>query len=132
MNAAIARTETESRSGTYLRAAAFSLPALIIWTFSCVFLFPKLQQLWAEAGFQASPALAAADAARFVFSHGLLLSAGVLLTLILLEWRSSIWPRYRRAFVGVAAFLVNTSVLLFMTGMLVSALLAAPALLRMQ
>jgi hypothetical protein len=50
----------------------------------------------------------------------------------LLEWHSDRWPRYRRASVGVAAFLANAAVLVFITAMFMTALMAAPALLRIK
>jgi hypothetical protein len=39
--------------------------------------------------------------------------------------------RYRKAIVGAAAFLTNTAILIFITMMLMTALMAAPGLLRM-
>jgi len=47
-----------------------------------------------------------------------------------LEWCSSQWPRYRRATIGIGAFLLNATVLISITTMVISALIAAPALLH--
>jgi hypothetical protein len=55
---------------------------------------------------------------------------GVVLVLAGLEWRSTAWPRYRRATIGVGTFLLNSVVLIAIFLMVVSALIAAPALMR--
>jgi hypothetical protein len=62
--------------------------------------------------------------------HGLLLSVGIIGILILLEWRSREWPRYRRAVIGSGAFLVNFVVLFSMFMMFFATLVAAPGLIH--
>ncbi len=52
------------------------------------------------------------------------------LTVIVLEWRSTKWPRYRRATIGAMAFVLNTIVLLSFFMMFLTALVAAPALFQ--
>ena len=115
---------------TYLKAAVFSAPALFIWAFAAVFLFPKLEMIWRDAGFAASGVQRALQLSRLLVSHGFLVFLGVILVFTLIEWRSNQWPRYRRASLVVVVFLLNTTVLLLITTMFVTALLAAPALLH--
>lgn len=103
-------------------------PALLTLAFSGVFLLPKLKTIWRDAGYDSPGALRMLQLAGFLGDHAAALSAALLVLLVLLEWRARRWPRYRRAAVGTAAFLVNTGVLLFMTVMFATALLAAPAL----
>ena len=67
---------------------------------------------------------------QFVIAHNLLIGAGFLLLVALLEWRSLKWPQYRRAAIGVGVFLVNTTVLVLITLMVLFALLAAPHLMH--
>jgi hypothetical protein len=137
MNASPSDTYIEPRWRTYLRGAAFSIPALFILAFSSVFLLPKLETLWRDAAFGASSemapsAIAAVRLAYFVTQHLVVIAVIVITVLVLLEWRSRRWPRYRRATIGIAAFLANTAILIFITAMFMTALMTAPALLRMK
>ncbi len=76
--------------------------------------------------------ITAVQVAYFVTQHFLLIGVAVIAGLMLLEWRSSRWPRYRRASISVAAFLANTLILVFVPLMFMTALMAAPALLRIR
>jgi hypothetical protein len=76
--------------------------------------------------------ITAVQVAYFITQHFFLIGAAVIAGIVLLEWRSSRWPRYRRSSVGVAAFFTNTVILVFITVMFMTALMAAPALLRMK
>lgn len=124
----------EPRWATYLRATAFLIPAVFLWTFSAVFVVPKLQQICAVAGLPDDDGLywnltqISIGAALFFREHGILIVGAIILMLVLLEWRFSKWPRYRRAAVGVGAFLLNSVVLFSFFMMFVAALVAGPAL----
>jgi hypothetical protein len=118
----------EPRWATYLKATGFLLPALCLWLLSIVFLLPKLQQICADAG--GGPLPLVIQIMVGVTRHGVLIGGGILLLLVLLEWRSPQWPRYRRAAVGLGAFLLNAVVLICIFMMVVTALLVAPALLH--
>lgn len=115
---------------SYLKAAVFSAPALFIWAFAAVFLFPKLEMIWKDAGLAASGLQTALRLSRLVVSHGFIIALSVIVIFALFEWRFNEWPRYRRVSLGVAVFVLNTVVLLLITGMVITALLAAPALLH--
>lgn len=117
----------EPRWATYLKAAAFLTPAIFLWIFSGFFIMPKLQQICRDAGVAQ---LAFKDGVLFLMQHNVAIVAAIVLPLILLEWRSAKWPRYRRATVGVGVFLLNAAVLVGITLMVIAALLAAPALLH--
>src|SRR5437667_3385967 len=123
---------TEARWLTYLKGGIFILPALLFWTFAHIFIFPKLQQIWRDAGFEAPTIQSIVRASNSFSEHGPLICAAVILVLILLEWRNRTWPRYRRVSVGTVAFLLNSAVLFVLTTMLASALLAAPALMQLK
>ncbi len=113
---------------TYLKAAASLVPAVFLWAISVVFVMPKLKQICGEAGGLALPAII-----RIMIGlteHGIIIAGTIILLLVLLEWRSRKWPRYRRAAVGVGAFLLNSVVLISMFMTLVTAILVAPALLH--
>jgi hypothetical protein len=123
----------EPRWATYLKAAAFLLPAAFLWTLAAVFVLPKLQQICADAGLPAPTSfwnltLSNFSAMLFFREHAVLISAAILLVLVLLEWRSSQWPRYRRAVVGIGAFVFNSVVLISIFLMILAAMVAIPAL----
>jgi hypothetical protein len=133
MNAARLHPGLESRCKTYVRAAAFLAPPILIWSLSGVFVFPKLKQIWRDAGFFDSTMMGFMHASDFFMQHGILLAAAFIALLLVVEWRSGgWWPRYRRASVGTLVFLLNTAVLVLIWAMFCSALIAAPALARMK
>jgi hypothetical protein len=121
-------THIEPRWATYLKASAFLLPAVLLWALSVVFIVPKLKQICAHAGGVPLPSFV--NGMLAVSQHGTWIVLGAVLVLAGLEWRSTAWPRYRRATVGVGTFLLNAVVLIAIFLMVVSALLAAPALMR--
>jgi len=125
MNTPCTNSYLEPRWATYVKATTFLAPSLILWTFSCVFLMPKLKQICGNAGFALPTVL---QATLFATSHSSVILAGLVLFFIFLEWRSSAWPKYRRATLGTGVFLINALVLLLITMMVFSALIAAPAM----
>ncbi len=115
MNPPASSTDIEPRWRTYLRGAAFSIPALFILAFSSVFLLPKLETLWRDAAFGATSemapsAMAAVHLAYFVTQHLVVIAVTVIAVVVLL----------------------NTAILIFITAMFMTALMTAPALLRMK
>jgi hypothetical protein len=63
--------------------------------------------------------------AELIREHFLYLALGVLVLLFLLEWRAKGWPRYRRAVIGVTAFVLNSTVLIWLFLIIVTAVLVA-------
>jgi len=116
----------EPRWATYLKAAAFALPAICLWVMSSVFVVPKLQQICRDAGSIPLPGFLAAM--LWLTEHGVLIGAIIIAGLVLLEWRWQNWARYRRATIGVGTFFVNAAVLFSIFMLVVLAILAAPAL----
>jgi hypothetical protein len=117
---------SESAWMTYLRGVGFLVPALTLWIFSIIWLFPKLNQIRMEAGI-GLPRIY--PVALFVTQHWMLLGGALAFGLFLLERRVSRWPRYRRTVVGAGVFLLNSTVMILITTMVILALLAAGALL---
>ncbi len=113
---------------TYLKAAASLVPAVFLWGISVMFIMPKLKQICGEAGGLALPAIIRTMIG--LTEHGIIIAGTIILLLVLLEWRSRKWPRYRRAAVGLGAFLLNSVVLISMFMTVVTAILVAPALLH--
>lgn len=125
MNTSFPTPNIEAKWASYLKAGTFLAPSLILWTFSCVFMMPKLKQICGNAGF-ALPTLL--QATLFVSSHPLLILAAIVLPFSFLEWRAAGWPKYRRITLGTGVFLINALILLLITMMVFSALIAAPAM----
>ena len=121
-------THIEPRWATYLKASAFLLPAVSLWALSVVFIVPKLKQICAHAGGVPLPSFV--NGMLALTQHATWIVVGAMLVLAGLEWRFTAWPRYRRATVGVGTFVLNAIVLIAIFLMVVSALLAAPELMR--
>jgi hypothetical protein len=125
MNTSFPTPNVEARWASYLKAGTFLAPALILWTFSCVFLMPKLKQICGNAGFALPTIL---QATLFVTAHPVLILSAIVFCFFLLEWRSTRWQKYRRVTLGTSVFLINALILLVITMMVFSALVAAPAM----
>jgi hypothetical protein len=104
----------EPRWATYLKAAAFLLPAVGLWTFNMIFVFPKFQELCKLSQINLTVSLRTFIALAVALKDNFLwISLGMVLLLTLLEWRATTyWPRYRRAVFGIAAFSLNLAVLI--------------------
>lgn len=125
---------------TYLKGTTFVLPAVGLWLFSVVFLVPKVSEICQAAGtsvfkFGEAPLVVqvagiVGQGMLFLTQYSLLIAVAILLAIVLLEWRFPGWSRYRRAAVGIGAFLLNTVVLLSITTVIVSIAVAASTLLQ--
>jgi hypothetical protein len=125
MNTSFPTPNVEARWASYLKAGTFLAPSLILWIFSCVFMVPKLKQICGNAGFALPTIL---QATLGLTAHPMLILAAIVSPFFLLEWRSSGWPKYRRVTLGTGVFLINALILILITLMVFSALLAAPAM----
>jgi hypothetical protein len=116
---------------TYLKSAALVFPAFVVWVVSCVVAVPRLKEICVVSGTAfPKPILTALDVTDFI-RNNLILGMGVILAaLILLEWRSSRWPRYRRLVFGITAFSLNFVTLAMIAGLLVFAVIAGANLLH--
>ena len=123
----------ESRWATYLKDVAFAFPPILLWLLSTIFLFPKLNEICQKAG-ETVPSDSFASlilaTSNFFENHFLLAAIGIVVALVLLEWRSSRWPRYRRAIFGIVSFSLNFAVLALIGFMLVRIVIAGAQLMR--
>lgn len=113
---------------TYLRAVALLIPTIFFWLFAMTFLVPKLEQIWQLAGLSGSKAQWLMDVSYGLKGHFHFLVAGVVVALLLLEFRWAAWPRYRRTVVACVTLFFHTAVLLGITTIAVAVCLAAPLL----
>jgi hypothetical protein len=94
---------------TYLRAAVFIAPAVCLWGFALIYCMPEFKLLSERAGGGMLPEFARINLgiAEFIKNHLVRGAGAVVLALGLLEWRARQWPRYRRATMGLTAFMLN-------------------------
>jgi type II secretory pathway component PulF len=106
------------------------IPTLFFWLFADTFLVPKLEQLWRDTGLTGSKAqwlIGVSD----VFHHNFyFILIGLLGLLFLVEFRWSSWTQYRRAVIAGLVLLFHTAVLVEITAIATTALLAAPIHLK--
>ena len=130
-------TNIEPRWATYLKGAALAAPALFLWTLSAIFVTPKLQQicadtrLWDKLPSFWNVVASSIRTSLFFSEHVVVIGGSIILGLILLEWRSGKWPRYRRAVLGTGAFLLNLVVLFSIFIMFVAAIAMAPEMAKL-
>lgn len=126
-------SNVEPAWATYLKSSAFALPAAILWLFIAVFVYPKFNEIVSLSQIQSSLPV--------VFRWGMDLSVlmvhyldwfagGAILAIVLLEWRSDKWPRYRRTAFKIGAFLLNSAVLIAITTMVTLSLVAGSLLMN--
>jgi hypothetical protein len=134
MNTQYSTVNIEPRWATYLKATAFVMPTTLAWLLCTVFLMPKLRQVCEQAGtsffkFKDAPAIFQTFAfvgqlMMFLTQHALLLIGTLFLVLALLEWRSALWPHYRRTALGFGTFVLNLVVLVSIMLLVVTAIVA--------
>ena len=116
-----------ARTATYLKAASFLAPPLFIWTALTIWVTPKVKQICADAD---APPFAAFKIMDFAQDNWLILTAALLAGILLLEWKSALWRRWRKYTVATAVFLINTTVIVGMASLLVIVGIAAPMLIN--
>ena len=115
------------RVATYLKAGSFLAPPLLIWTAITIWVTPKMKQICADAD---APPFAAFKVMDFAQDNVLILAFAAVAIIILLEWKSVLWRRWRKHSVGIAVFLINTAVILGMASLLIIAAITAPMLIN--
>jgi hypothetical protein len=122
MNSPYPNTHFEPRWATYLKSAAFLLPAITLWLAMTVFVVPKIREMC----YQAKVTLPAVyDLVFSLMQHGVLIGGALVAALVFLEWRSDRWPRYRRAAFGIGVFALNSAVLTLISFLVIYAVIAA-------
>ena len=104
------------------------LPSVVAWSFSCAFLLPKAQVIWAEAGLTTSKVRWLMETVNVFMSAPLFLLAGCGVLLLIAEfwWRE--FARYRPIVLTAVILLIHTFVLAGIVGLSLVALLAGPML----
>jgi hypothetical protein len=114
MNTFNSNSNIEPGWATYLKSAAYIAPALCLWCLSMIYVVPQVTSLSRRTDRMALPELMRENfgISNLIKDNLLVLAGFGILTLILLEWRAKIWPRYRRAALGVMAFVLNLTFLI--------------------
>ena len=92
----------EPRWATYVKAVAFLAPALWLWMTSLTYVVPRFKEIWETTAAIKSAGLwhlvrVNIGIMNLVRENAIFILPAGILALILLEWRSQKWPRYRRA-----------------------------------
>lgn len=127
MNISSSSGSLEPASLTYLRSGALALPATFLWLFIMFICFPKFNEVVSQSGirpFTPGPFGLCWNLALFLKHYLFIFYGPLALTLAFLEWRVEKWPRYRRMACGAGVFLLNSLVLVAVTGLFVQALVA--------
>ena len=125
MNASNEPGRLERGWKVYLNAAIFLGPPLLIWAALAVFVTPKVKQLCADAGAGPFTIFQVGD---FVQENVFVLAGLVLGFVVLLEWKSVLWRRWRKGLLGATAFVINTAVIFGMANLLVVTAIVGPML----
>lgn len=124
------QAQSESKLKIYLKAAGFALPAILAAQFVNLFLLPKLTYMQANAGLSDSQIYGTMNLARFLAHNGSLMVLAFISGVLLMEWRFQLWARYRKAALAASVFVVNTTVLVALTSVILAAVLMTPALMN--
>lgn len=116
-------TNVESPWKTYPKALLLLVPVIWAWGFACVFLVPRLKELWEQADFADPTAHTILQVFLWLPAHWFGITVAIIALLALLEWRSRVWPQIRRWVVGTVVFILNFAIIFFLSALLTYALL---------
>lgn len=115
---------------TYVKSAVFVAPALVAWAFLAVFVFPKFQQMWVDSKMMDSQFQWMMSSLHFAFENMKMICVVALMVFIGLEFSGAWWARYRRVVAGTMVFIVNTAIIVGLTGVCAVGAIAGPALVH--
>jgi hypothetical protein len=121
------QTHSEPAWQTYLRSVVFVAPALLAWAFVAVYVFPKYKQMWVDSRMMDSEYQWMMSSVSFVIGNMNIICALLAAPILVLEftrWRE----RNRRAVLAALVFVLNTTIIVGLTGACVLAAIAGPAL----
>lgn len=114
---------------TYLRSAAFVAPALVAWAFVAVYVFPKYKQMWVDSRMMDSEFQWIMSSVSFGIDNMNIICGLLALPVLMLEFTP--WgSRHRRAVLAALVFILNTTIIVELTGACLVAAIAGPALIH--
>ena len=116
----------------YLKGAVFLAPPVLIWTALMVFVVPKVKQICADAGVGpiTNWPFRIFSVSDFVQDNWLVMAGLLIAVVVLLEWKSTLWGRWRNWTIGTGVFLINTAVLFGLASLLIVTAIAGPMLIH--
>jgi hypothetical protein len=116
---------------TYLKSAVFLAPAVLFSAVAAIFILPKLETVWRDAGLGETPELWMVHTPTVILRNGMLVFWILAGSFALFEFTlKKSWPRFRRPVLGTIVFLLNGIALYTITLMCIAAMVAAPALAK--
>jgi ABC-type proline/glycine betaine transport system permease subunit len=109
---------------TYLAAVLLTVPTLALFSFSIIVHLPKLEQIWTEAGLDASRVQWLLDTCRFLPNNFYFICAALVLLLVLIEVKLKGWGRWRKRVLLGAVFMFQLLVMLELAFVTTASLLA--------
>ena len=116
-----------ARWRTYLKAAVFLGPPILIWTALMIFVVPKVKQICADAGAGPFTIFGVMDLLQ---SYWMVVTCILVGLVALLEWKSGLWRRWRNWVIGAAVFVINTAVIFGLASLLVVTAIVGPMLIN--
>ena len=131
MNMNTSNQNLKPRWVTYLKTAALIVPGIFVWAAFCTYAQPKLNEVCAASGMTVwKPITTSLMVSDFLRRNFIPFSVLIVATVVLLEWRSVRWPRYRRVVFGVVAYASNFLVLILIASLAVLAVAAGAHVLQ--
>ncbi len=130
MNTTIAIKTHEAKKKTYIRAAIFLFPALVIWVAISTKCVPIFEHLWFQTGPHSPNAELLGVIPMFLVKYGPVILGGMVLSLVVLEKLNQGWDRHRRAVIATLVWGVNCVVLFGLAAFFTLAMIAFPSLVK--
>jgi hypothetical protein len=111
---------------TYLKNILFVAPAILFCAVALIFILPKLQTLWRDAGLADSGALWMVKTPATILQNGTLILGLLVGVLAILELAVKPFARFRRGVLGSLAFILNGAALYTLTLMCMAGVMVAP------
>jgi hypothetical protein len=112
---------------TYLKNFFFVAPAMLFSAVALIFILPKLQTLWRDAGLADTGELWMVRTPAIILQNGGMILGLTLGALVLLELTVKPFARFRRATLGSLAFVLNGVTLYTLTLMCMAGVMVGPA-----
>ena len=113
----------------YLKAGLFVLPSFLIWNFAHLVLLPKANFIWQKAGLTTSSGNWLMVTSNLLMDNARVVFFAIFAVILILEVRPKFWARYRKAGVYTLVITAHCFVLVGLTILTTSVLLAVPMLM---
>jgi len=84
----------------------------VVGSFWLTFCVPRLERLWGTTGLEDTKLKWLIQTMRFFQQWGTLVLSGMVLLILLLEWRATFWSKWRRPVIVVGVMTINLGMML--------------------